>query len=105
MMVSRQADMEEIQAPPMEMRPLTALKKGMVGQWVTVDAQVDKLRPVNQGMLLDLKDVAGNAITVVMYEQWYQVPFSATLRPGSTVPSSHKASLLITTVSSSYARN
>jgi len=84
-MVSAASDIAVIAAQPFETRPVAGLKKEMAGQWVAVDGIVDKLRPVKQGMLLDLKDAAGGAITVVMYEQWYQTPFSETLQSGSAV--------------------
>jgi DNA/RNA endonuclease YhcR with UshA esterase domain len=85
LLVSAAPDVVVVQALPFETRPIAALKKGMIGQWVAVEAVVDKLRPIKQGMLLDLKDSSGDAVTVMMYEQWFQVPFSTTLHAGSAV--------------------
>jgi DNA/RNA endonuclease YhcR with UshA esterase domain len=72
-------------SPTLDTRSMRALSKALLGQWITVRGQVDKLRPIKGGMLLDLKDRDGGAATVAMFEQWYGVPFSQTLAAGDTV--------------------
>ncbi|MCL5275805.1 MAG: hypothetical protein M1434_13845 [Chloroflexi bacterium] len=78
---------EIVAAPPMEydLRPLAAINKNMTGQWVAVRGIVNKLRPMKTGILLDLKDNAGGAITVAMFDAWFNVPFSRTLRVGDGI--------------------
>jgi DNA/RNA endonuclease YhcR with UshA esterase domain len=64
-----------------DIRPISALNRDLLGQWVAVRGQVDKLRPVNGGMLIDLREHE-DAITVVMFDAWFGVPFSETLDIG-----------------------
>ncbi|HEY3290682.1 MAG TPA: OB-fold nucleic acid binding domain-containing protein [Anaerolineae bacterium] len=85
LMVSHAEDIKSSQAMSFDARPLEALNRSMIGQWVAVNASISKLRPMKQGMLIDLRDDAGHTLTVVMFDQWYRVPFSATLQTGSRI--------------------
>jgi DNA/RNA endonuclease YhcR with UshA esterase domain len=73
-----------------DVRPLSALGRPLLGEWVAVQGRVEKLRPLKNsvGMLVDLSDAAqqtGKSITVVMFEAWQQIPFSTTLQVGDTL--------------------
>jgi hypothetical protein len=77
---ARAQDIEPGASPSLALRPFDALSKNMAGQWVSVRGRVDRLQPVNGGMLLDLKDERGNALTLAMFDTWFEVPFSQTLQ-------------------------
>jgi DNA/RNA endonuclease YhcR with UshA esterase domain len=88
---SRAADLTPSAVHEPETRPIGVLNKDLLGQWVAVRGTVDKLRPIKGGMLIDLRENGANsgansgAITVAMFESWFGVPFSPTLRIGNTV--------------------
>jgi DNA/RNA endonuclease YhcR with UshA esterase domain len=75
----------QIDAPPVDLRPIDALGDDLLGQWVGVEATVDDLRPFKQGMrvLLSENDVT---ITAVLFDRvWQSLPFSETLQAGDVV--------------------
>jgi DNA/RNA endonuclease YhcR with UshA esterase domain len=62
------------------LRPINALDKDLLGQWVAVKGIVSDLRPFNQGMRVDMRDDSDATITVVMFDSvWQSLPFSQTL--------------------------
>ena len=79
------SDIEPGVSPVLDVRPVDALTKSMAGRWVSVRGSVDDLQPVKGGMLLSLKDAQQSAITVVMFDAWFDVPFSQTLSVGDMV--------------------
>jgi DNA/RNA endonuclease YhcR with UshA esterase domain len=79
------SDIEPGVSPVLDVRPVDALSKSMAGRWVSVQGSVDDLQPVKGGMLLSLKDAQQSAITVVMFDAWFDVPFSQTLSVGDAV--------------------
>lgn len=85
LLVSHERDICMALAKPFDVRPLGVLNRSMIGQWAAVTAKIGKLRPIKQGMLIDLQDNDGHALTAVMYDQWFRVPFSNTLRVGAMV--------------------
>jgi DNA/RNA endonuclease YhcR with UshA esterase domain len=67
-------------AQPIETRPIDALSKNLLGQWVAVRGLVTDLRPFKQGMRIELQDAAGARIVVVAFDSaWNSTPFSQTL--------------------------
>jgi DNA/RNA endonuclease YhcR with UshA esterase domain len=67
-------------AQPIETRPIDALNKNLLGQWVAVRGLVADLRPFKQGMRIELQDVSGARIVIVAFDSaWNATPFSQTL--------------------------
>lgn len=79
------ASIEKITAPSPDPRPIAALSDDLLGQWVSVQANVDNLRPFAQGMRLMLSE--GDAtITAVLFDSvWQVLAFSETLQAGDTL--------------------
>lgn len=75
----------KIEASAPEVRPLNALSDGLLGQWVTVQAAVDEMRPFAQGMRVTLSE-SDSTMTVVLFDRvWQGLPFSETLQAGDTL--------------------
>ena len=67
-------------ASPIEPRPIDALGKPLLGQWVAVQGLVTDLRPFKQGTRIELQDANGARIVIVAFDSaWNTVPFSQTL--------------------------
>ena len=67
-------------AAPIESRPIDALGKSLLGQWVAVQGLVTDLRPFKQGMRIELQDASGARIVAVAFDSaWNTTPFSQTL--------------------------
>lgn len=79
---SSAATIKKISAPLPDLRPIAALSDNLLGQWVSVQAQVDDLRSFAQGMRLTLRDGDSTIIAVLFDSVWQQVPFSETLQAG-----------------------
>jgi DNA/RNA endonuclease YhcR with UshA esterase domain len=79
----------ERSAPPVDafdIRPIRALDKTFVGQWVAVTGQVVDLRPFSQGMRLLVEDEDAAQLTIVVFERvWDSLPISTTLAVGDVV--------------------
>lgn len=77
---------EKIQRPSDDAasRPITALDKSFIGQWVALRGIVDDLQPFKLGMRVVLRDSQGDqTITVVTFDRvWQSLPFSTTLAVG-----------------------
>jgi DNA/RNA endonuclease YhcR with UshA esterase domain len=72
--------------PPIELRPIGALGKPLLGQWVAVQGLVTDVSPFKQGMRIQLQDTEGNQILAVVFDSaWQQVPFSQTLAVNDSV--------------------
>ena len=82
---SSAAAIEKTEAPLPDLRPIAALSDDLLGQWVSVQAQVDDLRPFAQGMRLMLSE--GDAmLTAVLFDSvWQSLPFSETLQAGDVL--------------------
>ena len=82
---SSAAAIEKTDAPAPDLRPIAALSDDLLGQWVSVQAQVDDLRPFAQGMRLMLSE--GDAmLTAVLFDSvWQSLPFSETLQAGDVL--------------------
>lgn len=63
-----------------EVRPVKALGKDLLGQWVTVRGVVSDLRPSKTVTRITLND--GAEIDATLFEVWQQLPFSQTLKVG-----------------------
>lgn len=50
-----------------------------------IDGIVNKVQLIHNGVLLDLKSATGKDVSVVMYEEWNNVPFSSTLQSGDAI--------------------
>ena len=73
-------------APEIELRPIGALGKPLLGQWVAVQGLVTDLKPFKQGMRIQLQDAEGNQILAVVFDSaWQQVPLSKTLAINDTL--------------------
>ncbi|HQX75862.1 MAG TPA: OB-fold nucleic acid binding domain-containing protein [Thermoflexales bacterium] len=66
-----------------EVRPVAALSKDLLGQWVTVRGVVSDLRPSKTVTRITLDD--GAEIDATLFEVWQQLPFSQTLKVGDTL--------------------
>ncbi len=85
MLVTNGQDVAASPAQELDLRPFSALTRSLLGQWVAIRGDVSKLRPLKQGMLIDLTDGAGGSTTVAMFDIWYSVPFSRTLKAGDSL--------------------
>ncbi len=83
------ADLQILDAsamPQIELRPIAALGKPLLGQWVAVQGLVTDLSPFKQGMRVQLQDAQGHQILAVVFDSaWQQVPFSQTLAINDTI--------------------
>jgi DNA/RNA endonuclease YhcR with UshA esterase domain len=67
-------------------RPIGALSKDLLGQWVEVKGVVSDLRPFSQGMRVDVQEDSGQAITAVLFDSvWQNLPFSGTVSVGDPI--------------------
>ena len=73
-------------SPLIELRPISAVGKRLLGQWVAVQGLVTDLKPFKQGMRVQLQDAEGSQILAVVFDSaWQQVPFSQTLAINDTI--------------------
>ncbi len=79
-------DVSAIAPPPAEPRPIGALNRDLLGQWVTVRAEVIELKPFKLGMRLALRDDELEQIDVVAFDRvWQSTPLSPTLSSGDVI--------------------
>ncbi len=79
-------DVSAIAPPPAESRPIAALSRDLLGQWITVRAEVIELRPFKLGMRLALRDDELEQIDVVAFDRvWQSTPLSPTLASGDVI--------------------
>lgn len=76
---------EKTSTPAPDLRPIAALSNDLLGQWVSVQARVDDLRPFAQGMRLMLSEDDATITAVLFDSAWQQVPFSNTLQAGDVL--------------------
>lgn len=83
---ARDLEVQHTRSQPISLRPVAALGKNMLGRWVAVMGIVADLRPMQQGMRIDVQDSAGDRITVVAFDAiWDSVSFSQTLEINDTL--------------------
>lgn len=75
----------KIDAPLTDLRPIAALSDDLLGQWVSVQAQVDDLRAFAQGVRLTLREGDATLTAVLFDSVWERAPFSSTLQAGDTI--------------------
>jgi DNA/RNA endonuclease YhcR with UshA esterase domain len=75
----------KINTPSPDLRPIAALSDDLLGQWVSVQAQVDDLRPFAQGMRLMLREDDATITAVLFDSAWQHMPFSSTLQAGDVI--------------------
>ena len=69
-----------------ETRPINALGKRLLGQWLAVQGLVTDLKPFKQGMRIEIQDTSSERITAVVFDSaWNDVPFSQTLNINDSV--------------------
>lgn len=69
-----------------DVRPIGALDKSLVGQWVGLRGTVTDLRSFSQGMRIVLRDDAGAEMIAVIFDHaWQAMPISQTLSVGDAV--------------------
>lgn len=80
------ADVTSIAPPPAKTRPIAALNRDLLGQWITVRAEVIELQPFKLGMRLALRDAELEQIDVVAFDRvWQNTPLSPTLASGDVI--------------------
>jgi RecJ-like exonuclease len=65
----------------LDLRPIGALDRDLVGAWVAVRGRVADINRIQQGAILELED-GDSQISVAAFEPWAGVPFSETLEAG-----------------------
>lgn len=79
-------DVTVIASPPAQPRPIAALNRDLLGQWITVRAEVIELRPFKLGMRLALRDDDLEQIDVVAFDRvWQSTSLSPTLASGDVI--------------------
>ncbi len=71
-------------AARLDVRPIGALDRNLVGAWVAVRGQVAGVNRIQQGAILELQD-GDDRISVAVFDAWAGVPFSETLQAGDWV--------------------
>lgn len=75
----------KVDAPVPDLRPIYALSDDLLGQWVSVQTQVDDVRAFAQGVRLTLREGDASIIAVIFDSAWQGMPFSGTLQAGDTI--------------------
>lgn len=85
LLVRGENDITEIPAQTSSTNSVASLSSVIVGSWAMIDGIVNKVQLIHNGVLLDLKSATGKDVSVVMYEEWNNVPFSSTLQSGDAI--------------------
>ncbi|HQY25128.1 MAG TPA: hypothetical protein PLG23_06820 [Thermoflexales bacterium] len=70
-------------APAPVPRPVSAISRVLLGDWVTTQARVSRLAPFKGGIRIGLAGDEGSELTMTLFDSvWTAVPFSETLAAG-----------------------
>lgn len=76
-------------APTPTPRPVSAINRSLLGDWVTTQARVSRLAPFKGGIRIGLAGDEGSELTMTLFDSvWNVVPFSSTLAAGDAVVAS-----------------
>jgi DNA/RNA endonuclease YhcR with UshA esterase domain len=76
-------------APAPVPRPLSALNRALLGDWITTQARVSRLAPFKGGIRIGLAGDEGSELTMTLFDSvWTAMPFSSTLASGDLVVAS-----------------
>jgi len=67
-------------------RPLSALSRSLLGDWVTTQARVSRLAPFKGGIRIALAGDEGSELTMTLFDSiWNATPYSSTLAAGDVL--------------------
>ena len=76
-------------APMPAPRPVSAITRSLLGDWVTTQARVSRLAPFKGGIRIGLAGDEGSELTMTLFDSvWTALPFSSTLAAGDPVVAS-----------------
>ncbi len=75
----------QLTAQRLDIRPIGALNRDLIGHWVATQGQIVRIREMNSGALLEIEDAAGDQTTIAAFGAWLTWPFSQTITLGDRI--------------------